>query len=417
MDEDEIVVLPKLTVNRALESPRQRNVPAIDPNIPGLRWEKIGTDKPLQGNQIHNAALHDYLAQGRTEFAERDLAKMRLRNITFNDYILVEQWVQNTRSQTFFRPVTLCSSDQRVADFKTVQMREAERQRAKKLAESHAAQTQVLNAVLGAKKAESLTFESSDLPLRLTELERDLSTSLHALKTPRERHGRQPDEQMQKTPHPRPEEEGEIQAKEATMDAEQARAFRESVEAAFQAKPVLKHAHDGPSDWAFETWARSAPATAASRREWGIAGKGLQDCDSVDLSRSRVRGMPSARSRGSPRKSRSRSPSKSKNEGRRSVFFPAPGGREEVISYEFEMLEREGVVPARTPRQIKVQSGRRRATPRRSSPSRENAKLWLLADNVENEIAGQAAAAQAGGVKGEAWPANWMPREGRVWNF
>ena len=99
-----------------------------------------------------------------------------LRNITFNDYILVEQWVQNTRSQTFFRPVTLCSSDQRVADFKTVQMREAERQRAKKLAESHAAQTQVLNAVLGAKKAESLTFESSDLPLRLTELERDLST-------------------------------------------------------------------------------------------------------------------------------------------------------------------------------------------------------------------------------------------------
>jgi hypothetical protein len=297
-----------------------------------LRWDDIGTDKPAHGTEIDNLCLRGNLAKGRTQFTERELAKLGLENLTFDDYILVEK--EQTRQCSYFRPVALYTSCERIADFGKLVWDGRNQQRAAKRAEVRAA---AVSRVFGGVVLQTEVLEDldSDLGIRVAELEDALATSMRVFEAPIKRHGRQQGEQSGIQG-----KQGRLRSREGNEGTKQ----QEEPQRLLRADLWPEQPMDGKdSDF-------------TSRRHVGIAGKGLQDFSLVDIQQTRIKGMSSARrANTSPRKSRSGSPRKSRNALNVS---PAQRGAEDVIPGGFEILRRKGQVTPRTPRSSRKSADR-----------------------------------------------------------
>ena len=371
-------------------------------NTPGLRWDDIGTDKPAHGTEIDNLCLRGNLAKGRTQFTERELAKLGLENLTFDDYILVEK--EQTRQCSYFRPVALYTSCERIADFGKLVWDGRNQQRAAKRAEVRAA---AVSRVFGGVVLQTEVLEDldSDLGIRVAELEDALATSMRVFEAPIKRHGRQQGEQSGIQG-----KQGRLRSREGNEGTKQ----QEEPQRLLRADLWPEQPMDG----------RDSDFT--SRRHVGIAGKGLQDFSLVDIQQTRIKGMSSARrANTSPRKSRSGSPRKSRNALNVS---PAQRGAEDVIPGGFEMLRRKGQVTpgkARTPRTPRSSrksadravratdggigggGGDATAASARGGDGRDPGRQ--VRDGVQD-------AAKAKGVHTHNKAPGWMPQEGRVWN-
>ena len=59
---------------------------------PGLRWKKVGFNKPDVGLEINNAALSSALMKGKIEFDKQELAQFKkVSEMSYDSYIRVDQ--------------------------------------------------------------------------------------------------------------------------------------------------------------------------------------------------------------------------------------------------------------------------------------------------------------------------------------
>lgn len=325
---------------RAIEKSIEESLREMrESSTPGLTWGDIGADRPIFGNELFNFELKKSLERGQVNFSQATLVKFGLRNLTFDDFILVEAPVEEPTPEarprkTYFRPRHKLTADQRVADFVRLRSGQANLQRARTLAENGGgAASRVFgsvglypNGMFCGGGVEQVDVEQLENDVATSfyveQLENDVATSMHALTGPNKRRGRQQDEQIRiqeklERSRSREEEDRKNSPKEATMAAAQAVIYLRN-----QAAHVQRGRHR----------------------------QSVQDL--IELEQTRIKGMFSPRH---PRKSssprKSRSPSKCRNAAH---FFPAqpPGDRDEMISGGFEMHQqcRRGPGTPGTPR-------------------------------------------------------------------
>ena len=317
---------------RAIEKSIEESLREMRENsTPGLTWGDIGADRPILGNELFNFELKKSLERGQVNFSQATLVKFGLRNLAFDDFILVEAPVEEPTPEarprkTYFRPRHKLTADQRVADFVRLRsgldwLEQANLQRARMLAENGGgAASRVFgsvglypNGMFCGGGVEQVDVEQLENDVATSfyveQLENDVATSMHALTGPNKRRGRQQDEQIRiqeklERSRSREEEDRKNSPKEATMAAALAVIYLRN-----QAAHVQRGRHR----------------------------QSVQDL--IELEQTRIKGMFSPRH---PRKSssprKSRSPSKCRNAAH---FFPAqlPGDRDEMISGGFEMLQ------------------------------------------------------------------------------
>jgi hypothetical protein len=70
---------------------------AKEVQIPGLKWQDIGSKPPKKGAEIQNDDLAEALRKKQIIFTAADLAQLNVSNLSFDSYILVDS--------LYFKPV------------------------------------------------------------------------------------------------------------------------------------------------------------------------------------------------------------------------------------------------------------------------------------------------------------------------